>query len=362
MYYCEYCGKEIDASATICPHCGMLISSAKKSPLEESKAVQAIKNTVSDAAGKASSILDKAFTEQKENARRQAQEQIRRANAEPKREAPISGPIGTQYMSKTELWSWLKKDAKRQQFYTPSEEKIDQEEYWQHVQDKLSENSVPAELQKRTVKWDRSKVERTICVIQPKTQEVNPLSCLLQFNHVGDFTFVEEKTFITPPDLPPVPQKPVALSPEDAKKGLMCVLGVLLMLLGLLILLASFEAYRPGNMIITSLLLLGAGGALTWYGYLAVQKLREIKRHNDMCARQEAAWNRAWSDWQDSIFLHSFQEDINGHLSRVFDAAFECIKQVNRELFDQKTVSEQEDAVKMNELEELIARRKDDYR
>ena len=92
------------------------------------------------------------------------------------------------------------------------------------------------------------------------------------------------------------------------------------------------------------------------------EKNRAIREHNAKCAAQERAWNAAWENWKNSIFLHSFQEDINGQLSRIFDAVFETIKQVNAELFSDAKSVEQEESSKMNELEQLIARRKDEYR
>ena len=77
---------------------------------------------------------------------------------------------------------------------------------------------------------------------------------------------------------------------------------------------------------------------------------------------QEEAWRKAGSDWQDSIFVHSFQEDVNGQLSRIFDAVFECIKQVNGEIFNIKQIAEKEEESNANELEQLIERRKNDYK
>ena len=92
------------------------------------------------------------------------------------------------------------------------------------------------------------------------------------------------------------------------------------------------------------------------------QKIDEIVSHNKRCMEQEEAWRKAWSDWQDSIFVHSFQEDVNGQLSRIFDAVFECIKQVNGEIFNIKQIAEKEEESNANELEQLIERRKNDYK
>jgi hypothetical protein len=76
----------------------------------------------------------------------------------------------------------------------------------------------------------------------------------------------------------------------------------------------------------------------------------------------QKAWNNAWDTWEKNILLHSFQEDINGQVSRIYDAAFECIKQVNEELFNVTDYDEVTDSTTLNELEEMISRRKQEYR
>lgn len=53
---------------------------------------------------------------------------------------------------------------------------------------------------------------------------------------------------------------------------------------------------------------------------------------------------------------------MNGQISRIYDAVFECIKQLNSELFTQQESAVDEESQSMNELEELINRRKATYR
>ena len=95
--------------------------------------------------------------------------------------------------------------------------------------------------------------------------------------------------------------------------------------------------------------------------FSAVQQRRKLLEHNQKCMEQEKAWNAAWDNWQQNIFLHSFQEDINGEIGRIFDSVFDCIQQLNNELFKGQALTRQEEQ-SMNELEQLIARRKDEYR
>ena len=130
-------------------------------------------------------------------------------------------------------------------------------------------------------------------------------------------------------------------------------------MIGVLWMMASMENYDSPA---PALILILVGGALIWYGYSAKQQLNALREHNKKCKQQEKAWTAAWDNWEDSIFLHSFQENINGQISRIYDAVFECIKQLNEEMFAQKASAEQQETRSMNEMEQQIARRKDDYR
>lgn len=113
---------------------------------------------------------------------------------------------------------------------------------------------------------------------------------------------------------------------------------------------------------IAGMVLVWCGIAFIIVGAVLYGNISSIKQYNKRCELQEQAWNRAWNDWQLTIFLHSFQEDINGQLSRIFDSVFGCIKQVSDEMFKGKAAIEEETSSNMNELEQIIARRKEETR
>lgn len=296
--------------------------------------------------------INDTVEKQKEKSNEEAQKQIDKAQAIQKRKVVVPSD-GRAYMSDHELWSWLKKDNKRQHFFTEEPNLMTSEEYINRLQQKIDENRVPAVLEYRDVQWDRMDVNRRYCTVTPQCEAINPLTCLVQFNHVGCFTFVEEKTFITPPDLPEVPMKPVKIPSDlNAKTGWK-FWGILLALIAL------FFFSQGGSTFGLALLIIAA--VLFWIGFSASQQLERLRQHNHKCAEQEEAWNTAWDNWQQNIFTHSFQEDINGEISRIFDSVFDCIQQLNNELFKGQA-STQQDTQSMNELEQLISRRKDEYR
>ena len=406
MRYCENCGSALEEEALFCPNCGTKIAELPPQPKEEVESqydpdlygdiqeeeytgheeepvrkgpdLDSVKNSVMGAVGTAISsaktVTGQAISgaqnvagqinktiEEKKEANKVEEEPYtpkpRKQATKPRSSVPANND-NTKYMSSSELWSWLKQSSKRQQFYTEEESEITEEEFMGMIQDKIDENKVPAVIEHRQIEWDRSGVTDANYFVRPVTSAVNPISCLLQFRHIGKFSFVEEKTFITPPDLPEAPEKrkPVDNS-RQAKSAQLTLYGVIAIAIGVILMfvLGRYSMTMP-------LIMIAVGVVILFVSYSTGAENRDAIEHNKKVAKQEKAWADSWQNWQDSIFLHSFQEDINGQLSRIFDAVFETIKQVNKETFQTEHVVEQEESSKMNELEQLISRRKDEYR
>ena len=380
MKTCKNCGTLNDDKDLFCSECGTRLEESPKpeptpapeptpsptpasTPSTPTVNVDAAVETISeiadktkrgarDLAEKINATVSETLENQKAKANSEAQQEIARAQ-KTKATTKKSATSGTKYMSSTELWSWLQKSSKRQHFFTEEENTLTQDDYMERLSQKISDNNVPASVFKRHIQWDRSSLSQDICFVQPVSDAVNPLSCLIQFNHVGKFTFVEEKTFITPPDLPKVPEKKVRLPGDLVEKSAWMLRGGLVAVAGLLLFLVHW-------LLAIAAIVIGCG--LAWIGYSAQQKLEALREHNRNCDRQELAWSAAWDNWENSIFLHSFQENVNGQISRIYDAVFECIKQLNGELFTQQESAVDEESQSMNELEELINRRKATYR
>ena len=259
--------------------------------------------------------------------------------------------------SQSELWTWLKKDDRRQLFFRDGQEPLDEADYMALVSEKLAQNEVPATIERRHIAWDRSTIAEEMYVVAPSTSAVDPLSCVLQFASVGEFSFVEEKTFLAPPALPPVPEKKVPV-PANKYAGLATVafgaivIGVIALLLG--------SAIRLGPALGIVLILVGLG--LFYLQSIGNAPVEAARKHNENVNRQEAAWEKAWDKWETDVFIHSFQESTHGQVTRIYQAVFESIKQVNAELFQGAESVEEREEAKMGELESQIARRKKSYR
>ena len=252
----------------------------------------------------------------------------------------------------TPLWTWLKKDSKKEHFYNETELTLEENQFISAVQAKLDENMVPVQIVKEDVVWDRLDDYQTRYVIYSLDKNVvNPYSCLLSFNKIGKFTFVEENIFITPPKLTKVPGTKVDLPPNN---GITLILyGVVAIIIGMVV-----GAEIAGLLLVCLIV----GICLMGYGIMLNSNRASAIEHNKQVDKDIREWNRIWDEWEGKSLMCSFQEDSNGQLSRIFDAVYDTVKQVSAELIKGKVVSSEVEKNDLNDLEQLVSRRRNEYR
>ena len=252
----------------------------------------------------------------------------------------------------TPLWTWLKKDSKKEHFYNETELTLEEKQFISAVQAKLNENMVPVQIAKEDVVWDRLDEYQSRYVIHSLDKSVvNPYSCLLSFNKIGKFTFVEENIFITPPKLTKVPGTKVDLPPNN---GLSLILyGVAALIIGMVV-----GAQIAGLLLVCIIV----GICLIAYGIMLNSNRASAIEHNKQVDKDIKEWNRIWDEWERKSLMCSFQEDSNGQLSRIFDAVYDTVKQVSAELIKGKVVSSEVEKNDLNDLEQLVSRRRNEYR
>jgi hypothetical protein len=356
-------------------------------PVEEDEAkpidLQAVTDSANEMLGKATDIASNAM-KKASGAFEQAKTAVGEAAARtsigqspdksvPDTSTPASAVIENKhsdmqkYMSKDDLWTWLKKEDRRKLFYLEDREAPTQEEYMQLLVNKIDSNGVPASIVHKPVMWDRSEVKSDEYLVHPYTEAVNPLTCCLKFVQVGKFCFVEQKTFLAPPKLPSRPGEKRRV-PDVSKQKRAMFYGAIAMIVGFIILMSSCSMQSSsytrsvgGTFSMTGLICLIAGAVMFFWGY-STGNIKEILEHNKKVDEEIRLWNQAWDNWENSVFVHSFQEASNGQVTRVYQAVFDCMRQVNDELFSDVVASEEKDDNSMSDLRAQIAHRKDTYR
>lgn len=354
---CPNCGQELKDDQSFCTNCGekfeekqTIASKAKvnsdylKSKIDSidySAAKESINELTSTAYEGAKDVANKVNKSLKEKQQKE-KEKYKKYDGE-----NIEVSLGL-----TPLWTWLKKDSKKEHFYNETELTLEENQFISAVQAKLNENMVPVQIAKEDVVWDRLDEYQSRYVIHSLDKNVvNPYSCLLSFNKIGKFTFVEENIFITPPKLTKVPGTKVDLPPNN---GISLILyGVAALIIGMVV-----GAEIAGLLLVCIIV----GICLIGYGINLNMSRASAIEHNKQVDKDIKEWNRIWDEWERKSLMCSFQEDSNGQLSRIFDAVYDTVKQVSAELIKGKVVSSEVEKNDLNDLEQLVSRRRNEYR
>lgn len=354
---CPNCGQELKDDQLFCTNCGekfeekqTIASKAKvnsdylKSKIDSidySAAKESLNELTSTAYEGAKDVANKVNKSLKEKQQKE-KEKYKKYDGE-----NIEVSLGL-----TPLWTWLKKDSKKEHFYNETELTLEENQFISAVQAKLNENMVPVQIAKEDVVWDRLDEYQSRYVIHSLDKSVvNPYSCLLSFNKIGKFTFVEENIFITPPKLTKVPGTKVDLPPNN---GISLILyGVAALIIGMVV-----GAEIAGLLLVCIIV----GICLIGYGINLNMSRASAIEHNKQVDKDIKEWNRIWDEWERKSLMCSFQEDSNGQLSRIFDAVYDTVKQVSAELIKGKVVSSEVEKNDLNDLEQLVSRRRNEYR
>lgn len=354
---CPNCGQELKDDQSFCTNCGekfeekqTIASKAKvnsdylKSKIDSidySAAKESLNELTSTAYEGAKDVANKVNKSLKEKQQKE-KEKYKKYDGE---NIEVNDGL-------TPLWTWLKKDSKKEHFYNETELTLEENQFISAVQEKLDENMVPVQIVKEDVVWDRLDDYQTRYVIHSLDKNVvNPYSCLLSFNKIGKFTFVEENIFITPPKLTKVPGTKVDLPPNN---GLSLILyGVVAIVIGMVV-----GAEISGLLLVCLIV----GICLIGYGIMLNSNRASAIEHNKQVDKDIKEWNRIWDEWERKSLMCSFQEDSNGQLSRIFDAVYDTVKQVSAELIKGKVVSSEVEKNDLNDLEQLVSRRRNEYR
>lgn len=151
--------------------------------------------------------------EEKKKAAREVEEESKKKDDGRKQVQREKHAISTEYMSETELWSWLKiRGGQRKKYFTEDISNISVIDFMKMVNARIHKNRVPARVNVKKIQWDRKNVNENVFFIEPMVKLANPLTRTIHFEHIGKYTFVEEKTFITPPALPQTPMEPISMN------------------------------------------------------------------------------------------------------------------------------------------------------
>ena len=348
---CPNCGQELKDDQLFCTNCGEKFEEKQTTTQNSKLNSNYLKSSIDYSAAKESinEVINTTYEGAKDIANKMNNSLKEKQQKEKDKYKKYDGQNIGVNDDLTPLWTWLKKDSKKEHFYNETELTLEENQFISAVQAKLDENMVPVKIVKEDVVWDRLEDYQTRYVIHSLDENiVNPYSCLLSFNKIGKFTFVEENIFITPPKLTKVPGTKVDVPLSNGNSFILY--GVAAMIIGMIIVSALL------------LVCLLVGICLIAYGIWLNKNIASAIEHNKQVDKDIREWNRIWDEWERKSLMCSFQEDSNGQLTRIFDAVYDTVRQVSAELIKGKIVNSEVEKSDLNDLEQLVSRRRNEYR
>jgi len=308
------------------------------------------------------------------------------------------------------IWTSLLKSEAKTEIYIPPEVSLNVslDDFFKAFKRKITENRINADVTIDDVHWDDTDIVQKRIVVQYKGGDASNTNNIQQFliglDSVGNFTYIEEKIFLSRPELPKypkskvgIPSKPYVSEPYvkeptvEKPRAMPMVIGVIT---GLISLMVIFAYVTQNATPITGMILLGV--AVILIGRYAIKKINYNKDQNafhnaflnaankykDKLAKAESdyqraltnankvnseanaeqkAWDKAWSDWNNNVLKTAYLSTTNDIFGRFTRALSSSVKLTIKELFEDKKAElkdRQEKEYNEEHIESLIREKK----
>ena len=107
------------------------------------------------------------------------------------------------------LWSWLIKSETKKEFFCPPGLEVTNEQLAAELKAQVDANRLPAEVKLYEVNWDDTNTKQTRAMVRyiGPDAKADVLRFLIGIDQMGNFSYVEQKSLLRPPDLPVVPRE-----------------------------------------------------------------------------------------------------------------------------------------------------------
>lgn len=248
------------------------------------------------------------------------------------------------------LWVDLANKITRVTYYSDDILDISEEQFGIALQHKLDANHVPSRVEKTQIKWDNSGVTQQRLIIHPTMLKDSPMCFSVGLNRIGNFTFIEERTYIKPPELPTTPGMTRSVPIVEVKS----------LLLGAAIFCCGFPLFPLS--IVLGLIALVVGAILVANFFASRGEARDAKEYNKEVEKDTIAWEKAWDEWESKYFSVSYLANTDDVMGRLHQAFHDSIEQVSKELFVNQIGSESKETLSQGELRQVVEKRRASYK
>lgn len=227
------------------------------------------------------------------------------------------------------LWSGLIRQEWRKEFHCPGDLLVTNEDFAAALRDEIMTNRIPAQISTRVVNWDGTGKRQTRVLLRYSgtEAETDVVRLLAGVDMMGNYAYVEGKTYFMPPQLPAQPQRKRAVPTDWFWVSLLFIVGGIL----------TFGMGTAGEFgeccSIPGVIMFGIGVFMLVYNASLSDQRDQAREWNDISDR--AAWDRerAWDRWQREILTSAYLARTDDTLGRFVQAVSSCIDTVTQKLF-----------------------------
>lgn len=205
------------------------------------------------------------------------------------------------------LNSWLVQSERSMHLRCPPGLDVTQDEYLKTLEQTARELQLPLQLEKVDVTWVDANLQQTR--VRAKLNTSEPYGLLTGLEYVGRVAFVEQKTYLAPPVLPP---------PKSANYTPALIVGGIGVLLGIILMAGGGDSSCIGSLLL--------GGGILGAILLAVNAPKAIKKERD----------DAVNKWVKDVGDLARRAEVSNELNRMAQALEEAVKLAVDRLFKQR--------------------------
>lgn len=233
------------------------------------------------------------------------------------------------------LWSWLTKSETKEEFRCPPDLQVTNQELAAELTRQVQANNLPAQVELCEVNWDDTNTRQTRAMVRytGPDAKTDVVRMLVGVDQMGNFAYVERKTYLKPPQLPQVPRDrkdEVAPAGGSAFGIALLVGGILLVLFGLFLI----GQVDSSDTSFVWLLCIGPGfiGLLigVWVAMSAATSSGEAQKWNAEAAQEKTAWDQAWNSWRREVVQAAYlarTDDVFGRFTSAISATVDDVIQ-----------------------------------
>lgn len=266
------------------------------------------------------------------------------------------------------IWSALLKSESITEIFVPPDLDLEvslnefHETLKKHLADKGVQNT---SLAIEEVKWDEGKHSQRRIVARYTGSDApqNIQQILIGLDNVGSFRYVEEKTFLTRPELPKYPT-----SPTNQSSGLSS---------------PSLPLWGIGIAIVSAILLFSGAAGIGLIGLLVGGALIAlyVKNRNEYDADQALlsqykslrsqydkdmdTWRQAWRKWENDVLETAYLQATTNAFGRFQRSVASCVRYAITELFEDKKAELKETRTKEiteQQIEDQMKRKQESFK